>query len=152
MWAARPGFVNFALSPSWLAKQVDTIRQAGPTYGNADVGARASESRWSSSASIRRDRFTLATRGVLSFGSALANILEAAGYDVEREYYFNDAGSQMDRFNQSLYARYLQEFGREAQLPADGYQGDYMVDLAREIKRETRATGSCRCQEQDGHQ
>ena len=82
-------------------------------------------------------------------GSALANVLAAAGYDVEREYYFNDAGSQMDRFNQSLYARYLQEFGREAQLPADGYQGDYMVDLAREI-REDEGDRFLDVPEQDG--
>ena len=70
------------------------------------------------------------------FGSALAEVLAAGGYDVQREYYFNDAGSQMDRFNLSLLARYLQQHGREAQVPEDGYVGEYMVDLAREIAGE----------------
>jgi arginyl-tRNA synthetase len=69
-------------------------------------------------------------------GSALANILAAAGYEVVREYYFNDAGGQMDRFNLSLLARYEQAHGVDAELPEDGYQGEYMSDLARELKGE----------------
>ena len=66
----------------------------------------------------------------------MANILTAAGYKVEREYYFNDAGSQMDAFKRSLYARYQQCFGVDAEMPADGYLGGYMVDLAKEIVAE----------------
>ena len=67
-------------------------------------------------------------------GSALANALEAAGFDVQREYYVNDGGTQMELFYQTAYARYLQQFGRQAEIPEDGYRGEYMNDLARSIK------------------
>ena len=67
-------------------------------------------------------------------GSTLANVLSAAGYDVEREYYINDAGNQMDKFNESLFARYQQLLGNPAEFPEEGYVGGYMVDLAREIR------------------
>jgi len=67
------------------------------------------------------------------FGSALANILSAAGHDVQREYYVNDAGSQMELFYQSLYARYLQLHGQDAPLPEGGYVGEYPVELAASI-------------------
>ncbi|MGB2827340.1 MAG: arginine--tRNA ligase, partial [Dehalococcoidales bacterium] len=66
-------------------------------------------------------------------GSTLSNVLIAAGYQVEREYYINDAGNQIDAFCRSLYARYQQRFGNEAEMPEDGYFGQYMVDLAGEI-------------------
>ena len=66
-------------------------------------------------------------------GSTLCNVLTAAGYEVVKEYYFNDAGNQMDAFRHSLYARYQQGLGIEAEMPADGYLGSYMVDLATEI-------------------
>jgi arginyl-tRNA synthetase len=135
VWAARPGFVNFALSQGWLAEQVEVIRRAGPAYGNADEGTGQRVQVEFVSVNPTGPLHVGHARGAV-FGSALANILAAAGHDVEREYYFNDAGSQMDRFNQSLYARYLQEFGREAQVPTDGYQGEYMADLARDIKED----------------
>ena len=69
-------------------------------------------------------------------GSALANVLDAAGYDVQREYYLNDSGSQMGHFNGSLLARYLQLFGQDVEIPPDGYEGSYMIDLAEEIRDE----------------
>ena len=59
--------------------------------------------------------------------------MAAAGYDVTREYYFNDAGAQIGHFARTLYARYLQQCGRDAEVPEDGYHGEYMVDLAAEI-------------------
>ena len=73
-----------------------------------------------------------------AIGDALASALGAAGYRVEREYYVNDAGTQTDTFSDTLYVRYQQLFGREVDIPKDGYPGDYMVDLAREIKDEER--------------
>ena len=66
-------------------------------------------------------------------GSSLANILTAAGFDVTREYYVNDAGSQMRAFYGSVLARYLQALGQESEMPANGYVGEYVMDLAREI-------------------
>ena len=68
-----------------------------------------------------------------ALGDALARVLEAAGWSVEREYYFNDTGGQMDRFGASVEARYLQLLGREAEVPEDGYHGEYVSDLARRI-------------------
>jgi arginyl-tRNA synthetase len=69
-------------------------------------------------------------------GDSLANVLQAAGYDVQREYYVNDAGSQMRLFNETLYARYAQALGREAEVPEGGYSGQYMVEWAKEIAEE----------------
>ena len=135
VWAVRPGFVNFSLRPAWLAEQVDVVREVGDAYGNVDMGVGKRVQVEFVSVNPTGPLHVGHARGAV-FGSALANVLEAAGYDVEREYYVNDAGSQMDRFNQSLYARYVQQAGREAELPADGYQGEYMVDLAREIAEE----------------
>jgi len=69
-------------------------------------------------------------------GSTLAAVLAAAGYAVQKEYYVNDAGSQMQAFYHSLWARYQQELGREAAMPESGYFGHYMIDLAQEIASE----------------
>ena len=132
---APPGFINFTLAPGWLSEQVEVIRRAGPEYGNVDLGQGERVQVEFVSVNPTGPLHVGHVRGAV-FGSALAEVLAAAGYDVQREYYFNDAGSQMDRFNQSLYARYLQQSGREAQLPPDGYRGEYMVDLARQIEQE----------------
>ena len=129
VWAAPPGFINFSLKPSWIAERVDEIREARDAYGNVKVGAGARVQVEFVSINPTGPLHVGHGRGAV-FGSALANILEAAGYEVVREYYFNDAGSQMDRFNQSLYARYRQHFGRDAEMPSDGYQGRYLIDLA----------------------
>jgi len=69
-------------------------------------------------------------------GSTLANVLAAAGYKVEKEYYINDAGTQINAFYRSLYARYQQCLGIDAGMPSDGYLGGYMVDLAKEVVAE----------------
>ena len=130
--AARPGFVNIRLNPTWLAEQVDAIRQAGGSYGSVDDGVGTRVQVEFVSVNPTGPLHVGHARGAV-FGSALCNVLGAAKYEVQREYYFNDAGTQMERFNQSLYARYLQQLGKAAELPEDGYQGDYMIDLAREI-------------------
>lgn len=133
--AARPGFVNLRLRAEWLGVQVDAIRRADQTFGVVDDGKGARVQVEFVSVNPTGPIHVGHGRGAV-FGSALASVLEAAGYEVEREYYINDAGRQMDRFNQSLYARYVQEFGRDAELPDDGYQGEYLVDLARDLKGE----------------
>jgi arginyl-tRNA synthetase len=71
-----------------------------------------------------------------AMGSTLVRILRAAGYAAEAEYYFNDAGAQVDTFGRTLYARYQQLFGREVPVPEDGYVGHYMVDLAQEARQQ----------------
>ena len=126
---APPGFVNFHLSQSWLAKQVEVILDAGPEFAHVPLGGgkrvqvefvsanptgplHAGNGRWA------------------ALGSTLARVLQAAGYHVETEYYFNDAGTQVDVFGRTIYARYQELFGREAPVPEDGYVGAYMIDLA----------------------
>ena len=135
---APPGFVNVALSPDWLARQVDAVVRAGALYGNVDAGAGKRVQLEFVSVNPTGPIHVGHARGAV-FGSALAEVMAAAGYDVQREYYFNDAGSQMERFNLSLLARYLQQHGRDAEVPEDGYVGEYMVDLAREIAYEVGA-------------
>ncbi|MCI0813096.1 MAG: arginine--tRNA ligase [Chloroflexi bacterium] len=132
---ATPGFINFSLNPSWLVEQVEAIRQAGDHFGNVDLGGgQRVQIEFISANPVGPLHVAHARGGVI--GSALANIMEAAGYDVDREYYFNDAGAQIIHFKRSLFARYEQQFGRDAQVPEDGYQAEYMVELAQEIKDE----------------
>ena len=133
--AVRPGFVNLRLNPTWLAEQVDVIRQAGDFFGSVDDGNGTRVQVEFVSVNPTGPIHVGHGRGAV-FGSSLASVLEAAGYDVQREYYINDAGNQMDRFNQSLFARYQQQYGKDAQVPEDGYLGEYMIDLARDIIEE----------------
>ena len=133
--AVRPGFVNLRLNPAWLAEQVDVIRQARDTYGSVDDGKGTRVQVEFVSVNPTGPIHVGHGRGAV-FGSSLASVLEAAGYEVQREYYINDAGNQMDMFNRSVYARYVQAFGGEAEVPEEGYSGDYLVDLASELREE----------------
>ena len=132
---APPGFINFELSAAWLAQQVDVISAAGTGFGGVAVGDGQRVQVEFVSVNPTGPLHVGHARGAV-FGSAIANVLEAAGYLVQREYYVNDAGTQMDLFNRSLYARYRQAFGQEAELPTDGYQGEYMAVLAEEVKED----------------
>ena len=132
---ARPGFINFTLSPAWIAQQVDTILDSGPSFGNVNAGAGQRVQVEFVSVNPNGPIHVGHARGAV-FGSALANVMEAAGYEVEREYYVNDGGNQMALFYRSLHARYLQALGRDAELPEGGYRGGYLVDFAREIVEE----------------
>jgi len=129
---APPGFINFTLSKDWLTRQVESILAAGDTYGNINLGQ---------GSRVQLEFVSVNPTGPLHvghgrggvLGSTLAKVLAAAGYEVATEYYINDAGSQIDAFYKSLYARYRQSLGVDAEMPADGYFGSYMVDLAKEI-------------------
>lgn len=129
IWTAPPGFVNFRLNPGWLVAQVDAIRKAGSAYGDLQLGAGRKVQVEFVSINPTGPLHVGHARGAV-IGSALANVLSAAGFQVVREYYFNDSGNQMNRFYQSLFARYAQLLGEEYSLPPDGYAGRYMVDLA----------------------
>jgi len=129
---AAPGFVNFFLRGDWLARQVDEILNAGETYGNVDLGKGAKVQIEFVSVNPTGPIHVGHGRGAV-LGSSLANVLGAAGYSVQREYYINDAGNQMDVFYRSLHCRYLQALGKESEMPDDGYQGSYPMELAREI-------------------
>jgi len=133
--AAAPGFINFTLCQGWLTEQVDVILGCGEAFGNIDMGNGRTVQIEFVSVNPTGPLHVGHGRGAV-LGSTLANVLVAAGYATEREYYINDAGSQLDAFSRSLYARYQQRLGREVEMPADGYLGNYMVDLANEIVRE----------------
>jgi arginyl-tRNA synthetase len=134
---APPGFINFTLKNDWLTQQVDAIRKVGNAYGNFDLGKGSRVQLEFVSVNPTGPLHVGHGRGAI-LGSTLAKVLSAAGYDVEKEYYVNDAGSQMAAFYRSLYARYQQALGKEAEMPADGYLGQYMVDLAKEIIAEKK--------------
>jgi arginyl-tRNA synthetase len=129
---APPGFINFTLKDDWLTQQVDSILMAGDAYGNIALGQGSRVQIEFVSVNPTGPLHVGHGRGAI-LGSTLANVLAAADYKVEKEYYINDAGSQIVAFNRSLYARYQQCLGVDAEMPADGYFGSYMVDLAKEV-------------------
>jgi arginyl-tRNA synthetase len=134
---APPGFINFTLSNDWLTRQVGSILAAGDAYGNIDLGQGSRVQLEFVSVNPTGPLHVGHGRGAI-LGNTLANVLTAAGYKVEKEYYVNDAGSQIDAFYRSLYARYQQCLGIDAEMPSDGYFGNYMVDLAKEIIAEEK--------------
>jgi arginyl-tRNA synthetase len=129
---APPGFINFILKSDWLTSQIDSILKAGETYGNIALKPGQQIQIEFVSVNPTGPLHVGHGRGAI-LGSTLANALSAAGHKVEKEYYINDAGSQVEAFYRSLYVRYQQCLGIEAEMPADGYLGSYMVDLAKEI-------------------
>jgi len=132
---APPGFVNFRLAPAWLAAQVDAVLEAGERFGDVPLGEGRSLQVEYVSANPVGPIHVGNGRG-LALGDTLANVLAAAGYQVQREYLVNDAGTQTETFAATLYARYQQLFGREVEIPEGGYPGDYMVQLAERIRDE----------------
>ena len=130
--ASPPGFINFYLRDSWVQQQLEEVRRAGPEFGNVDIGGQKRVMVEFVSVNPTGPVHVGHTRGAV-LGSVLANILAAAGYDVTREYYINDAGSQMDAFYRSVFTRYKQALGQTAEMPANGYAGQYINDLAQEI-------------------
>ena len=134
-WVAHPGFVNFRLKNSWLTQQLKVILQEGKAYGTSNVGLGKRVQVEYVSVNPTGPLHVGHARGAI-IGSALANIMSAAGYNVTREYYVNDAGSQMDVFYRSLYARYLLALNEDAELPENGYKGAYLEDMAKEIVEE----------------
>jgi len=132
---AGPGFINIRLADHWLQQQVAPIVAAGPAFGNIERGR---GQRWQvefvSANPTGPIHYGGARNAVL--GDALANVLAAAGYDVQREYYVNDAGTQFNAFAATLYARYATLLGRAEPVPAAGYQGEYMIGYAQTVVAE----------------
>ncbi len=132
---AGPGYINFTLAAHWLARQVEAILAAGETFGDVNVGQ---------GKRVQVEYISANPTGYLSVGSGrnavlgdgLANVLVAAGYDVQREYYINNAGSQMERLGATIYARYAQALGLDEPLPKDGYPGEELVEWSQEIADE----------------
>jgi len=132
---APPGFINFRLSKDWLAAQVDVVLAVGPEFGNITLGAGTKVQVEFVSANPVGPIHVGNGRG-LALGDTLARVLAAAGFEVEREYLVNDAGTQTDIFADTLYVHYQRLFGREVEMPEGGYPGEYMIDLANALKDE----------------
>jgi len=135
IWVAEPGFINFTLRDDWLSKQVESILADGESYGDIELGNGNRVQLEFVSVNPTGPLHVGHGRGAV-LGSTLANVLTVSGYAVEKEYYINDMGNQIDNFGRSLYARYRQCLDKEAAMPPDGYYGNYMIGLAEEIVQE----------------
>jgi arginyl-tRNA synthetase len=126
---ARPGFINVRLSDTWLAEQVEAILAEGADFGRVDLG---------SGKPIQVEFISANPTGPLVVGSGrnavlgdtLANVLKAAGYTVQREYYVNDVGTQVDNMGEAMFIRYAQALGQAEAEPQE-YQGEYLIEMGR---------------------
>src|SRR5688500_3161095 len=128
---AGPGFINFRVTDAWFHSVLRETVERRAAYGRAEPDGRRVQVEFVSANPTGPLHIGHARNAAL--GDALARLLEFTGWEVEREFYFNDAGGQMDRFGASVEARYLSLLGRDAPVPEDGYHGDYVTDLARDI-------------------
>jgi len=135
IWVAEPGFINFILKDDWLSREVESVLAAGESYGDIELGKGNKIQLEFVSVNPTGPLHVGHGRGAV-LGSTLANVLTISGYAVEKEYYINDMGAQIDNFGRSLYARYRQCLDKEAAMPPAGYYGNYMIDLAKEIAQE----------------
>jgi arginyl-tRNA synthetase len=132
---AGPGFVNIRLAQRWFAGLVRRVLREGERHGRLDIG---------NGEKVQVEFISANPTGPLhvgnarwaAFGDALANLLDACGYQVEREYYSNDTGGQIDLLGASVEAAYLALLGRPATPPPDGYKGSYIGELAKELEFE----------------
>jgi arginyl-tRNA synthetase len=125
----EPGFINLRLSIPFLQQQVEQILAKGNEFGSFDLGAGKRAQVEFVSANPTGPLTVGRGRGGV-MGDTLARAMEAAGYDITREYYFNNAGRQMEMLGESLKIRYEQALGSEAKLGDGHYQGDYLYWIA----------------------
>ncbi len=136
---AGPGFVNLFLQSSVWCSILAPVCSEGEHFGLSDIGGNKK---------VMVEFVSANPTGPLSIGhgrnailgDSIARLLESVGYDVSREYYFNDAGRQMRVLGESTRARYLELLGMENEFPEDGYQGDYIYDIARSLIDESGST------------
>ena len=126
---AGPGFINFHLSPAAYSRELERVLELGDAYGRSRLGG---------GQRVMVEFVSANPTGPLhvghgrhaAFGASLANLLDAAGWSVHREYYINDAGRQMDILAASVWLRYLECFGEQFPFPSNGYRGDYLHPIA----------------------
>ncbi|SJZ66118.1 arginine--tRNA ligase [Garciella nitratireducens] len=127
---AGPGFINFKLDQSWLYEVLKDIQQKKDSYGEISIGKGKRINVEFVSANPTGPMHMGNARGG-ALGDSLAALLKAAGYEVTKEFYINDAGNQIERFGESLEARYLQLLGEKAEIPEGGYQGEDITEHMR---------------------
>ena len=132
---AGPGFINFFLKKDAMTSIISEVIFEQDHYGHSDFGKGVKYNVEFVSANPTGDLHLGHAKGA-AVGDSICRIMEAAGYNVTREYYINDAGNQITNLALSLYARYLQALGKEAELPEDGYHGKDIIDIANKIKEE----------------
>lgn len=129
---AGPGFINISLKQDVWRRLIPVIIGEGANFGKSTIGRRRK---------VMVEFVSANPTGPLSIGhgrqailgDSIARLLEATGHDVFREYYFNDAGRQMRVLGESTRARYLELLGEKFEFPEDGYQGEYIIDIARSL-------------------
>ena len=131
---AGPGFINFFVASDTSHLVVNSILQQGETYGQSDYGKGQKIQVEFVSANPTGPLHVGHGRGA-AYGATLANLLRYVGFDVQNEYYVNDAGRQMDILGTSTWLRYLELCGVEIAFPSNGYQGDYVWDIAATVHR-----------------
>ena len=128
----KPGFLNFSLKPSvWLDILANAF-EIGDEFGSSDLGQGKKINIEYVSANPTGPLHVGHTRGAV-FGDSLANLLEFTGFKVTREYYINDAGTQIDALARSVYLRYLELHGREIEFGDNVYPGEYLIDVAKDF-------------------
>ncbi len=132
---AGPGFINFFMKQDFLYEVIDTVLEQKGEYGKSNFGKNKRIQVEFVSVNPTGDLHLGHARGA-AFGDALCNVLAAAGYEVEREYYINDAGNQIDKLAESIETRYMEALGKEAEMPEDGYYGQDIIEIGKELAEE----------------
>jgi arginyl-tRNA synthetase len=130
---AGPGFINITLSNSSWHDLLSAILMSGVNFGKSGMGSSQKVNVEFVSANPTGPLHVGHTRGAV-FGDALANLLAYSGYDVTREYYINDGGSQVDVLARSIFLRYQEAFGKEVVFEEGTYPGDYLIPIAKALK------------------
>lgn len=133
----QPGFLNFEIKKSYFQNQIKTIMEQSKSFGRGHSGLdkRANVEFVSANPT---GPLTIGHGRNAVLGDTVSNILEWQGYDVTREYYFNDAGRQMRILGESVEARYNEILGKKFSFPEDGYQGEYIKEIAQIVLNESK--------------
>jgi arginyl-tRNA synthetase len=129
---AGPGFINFFISQDATQAIIGKVLEEGEKFGRNNSGAGHKVQVEFVSANPTGPLHVGHGRGA-AYGASVSNLLEASGYEVEREYYVNDAGRQMNILAASVWLRYLQQAGEDIVFPSNGYQGAYVKDIAEQL-------------------
>ncbi|RJP65413.1 MAG: arginine--tRNA ligase, partial [Candidatus Abyssobacteria bacterium SURF_17] len=133
--SAPPGFINFYLKDKAVGAVIKQVLAQGARYGSSDHG-RGKKVNVEFVSSNPTGPLTIGHGRQATIGDVLANALSFCGYDVTREYYYNDAGKQMDMLARSVHARYQQLYDASYPFPDEGYKGDYIRDVAEQIREQ----------------